>query len=143
MQSHFIKKIRGGSKAAATSKTERFVIILNGFQHIGCCSSSRSASEDDKKYLKNCGPVPLLPICGKVLERLMFNEMLRFLIKNNLISSNQFGFKPEDSCINRLLSITHEIYESFVDGFEVRDIFFDISKVFETVWHKAKTKWHF
>ena len=69
--------------------------------------------------------------------------MLRFLIKNNLISSNQFGFKPEDSCINQLLSITHEIYKSFVDGFQVRDIFFDISKVFEIVWHKGKTKWHF
>ena len=133
MQSHFIKKIRGGSKAAATYKTERFVIILNGFQHIGCCSSSRSASEDVKKYLKIYRPVSLLPICGKILERLMFNEMLRFLIKNNLISSNQFGFEPEDSCINQLLSITHEIYKSFVDGFEVRDIFLNISKMFETV----------
>ena len=109
------------------------MIILNGFQHIGCCSSSRSASEDVKKYLKIYRPVSLLPICGKIRERLMFNEMLRFLIKNNLISSNQFGFEPEDSCINQLLSITHEIYKSFVDGFEVRDIFLNISKMFETV----------
>ena len=38
---------RGGSRAAATSKTEHFVIIVNGFYkalHRKCCSSPRSAS---------------------------------------------------------------------------------------------------
>ena len=63
----------------------------------------------DKQCLKNCRPVSLLSICGKILERLIFNEMFRFLIENNLISSNQSGFKPGDPCIN-LLYITHEIY---------------------------------
>ena len=77
----------------------------------------------------------LLPICGKFLERLMFNEMFNFFIENKLISSNQSGFKPGDSCINQLLSITHEIYESFDVGLEVRSVFLDISKAFDKVWH--------
>ena len=64
----------------------------------------------DKQCLKNYQLVSLLPICGKILERLIFNEMFRFLIENNLISSSQSGFNPGDSCINQLLSITHEIY---------------------------------
>ena len=63
--------------------------------------------------------------------------MFGFLIENNLISSNQSGFKPGDSCINQLLSITHEIYKSFDDGFEVRGVFLDISKAFDKVWHKG------
>ena len=67
----------------------------------------------------------------------MFSEMFRFLIKNNLISSNQTGFKLGDSCIDQLLSITYEIYKSFVDGFEVRGVFLDISKDFDKVWHKG------
>ena len=91
----------------------------------------------DKQCLKNYRPVSLLPICGKIFERLIFNEMFRFLIENNLISSNQSGFNPGDSCINQLLSITHEIYKSFDDGFEVRGVFLDISKAFDKVWHKA------
>ena len=78
-----------------------------------------------------------LNYCRKILERLIFNEMFRFLIERNLISSNQSGFKPGDSCINQLLSITHEIYKSFDDGFEVRGAFLDISKVFDKVWHKG------
>ena len=44
---------------------------------------------------------------------------------------------PGDSCINQVLSITHEIYSSFDDGFEVRSIFMDISKAFYKVWHKG------
>ena len=76
----------------------------------------------DKQCLKNYRPVSLLPVCGKIFERLIFNEMFRFLIENNLISSNQSGFKPGDSCINQLLSIIHEIYKSFDNGFEVRGV---------------------
>ena len=44
---------------------------------------------------------------------------------------------PGDSCINQLLSITHDIYQSFDNGFEVRGVFLDISKAFDKVWHKG------
>ena len=62
----------------------------------------------------------------------MFNKMFKFVIENELIFSNQSGFKPGDSCVNQLLSITHEIHKSFQ---EVRSIFLDISKTFDNVWH--------
>ena len=61
--------------------------------------------------------------------------MFKFLNDNELISPNQSGFKPGDSCINQLLSITHEIYKSFDEGREVRSVFLDISKAFDKVWH--------
>ena len=48
--------------------------------------------------------------------------MFKFFVGNELISPNQSGFKPGDSSINQLLAITHEIYESFDDGFEVRGV---------------------
>ena len=54
----------------------------------------------DKQTLKNYRPVSLLPICGKILELLMFNEMFNFFIENELISSTQIGFKPGDSSVN-------------------------------------------
>ena len=65
------------------------------------------------------------------------NEIISFFIKNSLISQNQSGFKPGDSCINQLLSITHEIYKSFDDGWELRGVFLDISKAFDKVWHQG------
>ena len=63
--------------------------------------------------------------------------MFSFFLANNLLAPNQSGFKPGDSCINQLLSITHEIYSSFDDGFEVRSVFLDISKAFDKVWHEG------
>ena len=102
----------------------------------------------EKQCLKSYRPVSLLPICGNILEKLIFKEMFSFLIENNLISSNQSGFKSGDSCIKQLLSLTHEIYKSFDNGFEVRGVFLDISKAFDKLWHEGiylqtKTKWHF
>ena len=37
----------------------------------------------------------------------------------------------------QLLSITHEIYKSFDEGFEVRGVFLDISRAFDRVWHDS------
>ena len=63
--------------------------------------------------------------------------MFSFFLGNNPLAPNQSGFKPGDSCINQLLSITHEMYSSFDDGFEVRSVFLDISKTFDRVWHEG------
>ena len=63
--------------------------------------------------------------------------MFDFFTENNLISDNRSGFKPGDSCVNQLLSITNEIYQSFDDNLEVRTVFLDISKAFDKVWHKG------
>ena len=59
----------------------------------------------DKQILKNYCPVLLLPICEKIFERLIFNQLFNFLLENNLISTNECGFKHGDSCINQLLSV--------------------------------------
>ena len=91
----------------------------------------------DKQTLRNYRPVLLLLIFLKIFERLMFNKMFKVFIKNELVSSNQSGFKLGDSCLNQLVSIIHEIYKSFYESHEVRGVFLDISKAFEKVWHEG------
>ena len=71
--------------------------------------------------------------------------MFSFLPENNLVLPNQSGFKYGDPCINQLYSLqhdqllffTHEIFQLFDEGFEVRSVFVDISKVFDKVWRKG------
>ena len=63
--------------------------------------------------------------------------LFNFLNQNDLISPVQTGFKPGDSCMNQLLSITDEIYHSVNEGHEIRGVFLDISKAFDKVWHEG------
>ena len=57
----------------------------------------------NKQCLKYYIPLLLLPVCGKNFEKLIFNKMFQFFIKNKLIARNQSGFKSGDPYINQLL----------------------------------------
>ena len=46
--------------------------------------------------------------------------MFKHFLDNNLISFNQSGFKPGDSCINQLIAITHDIFKAIDDALKVR-----------------------
>ena len=95
--------------------------------------------KNEKNLLKNYRPISLLLICSKIFERLIFNSIYNYISKNNLLSSNQSGFRPGDSCTNQLLSITHHIHSSFDDysSLETRGVFLDMSKAFDKVWHEG------
>ena len=88
-----------------------------------------------RKSLINYFSVSLFPICGKIFGKGFCNKMFRVFSGKKIITPHQFGFKPDDSCINQLLSIIHEILKSFDDGVEVRSVFLDICKAFDNVWH--------
>ena len=89
----------------------------------------------------NYRPVFFLPICHKILEKTIFDSIMRFdknkLNENKFLSDAQSSFRPSNSCECRLLSIIHDIYKSFDCNppLEVRGIFLDISKAFDRVWH--------
>ena len=46
----------------------------------------------DKQIANNYRPVSLLPVCGKIFERLIFNSLYQFLEERNLLSIHQYGF---------------------------------------------------
>ena len=91
----------------------------------------------DKQDIKNYRPISLLPICGKIFERIIYNSIYSFMENNNLFCTNQSGFRSSDSCINQLISITHLCYQAFDcnPSLEARAVFLDISKAFDKVWH--------
>ena len=91
----------------------------------------------DKQVVNNCRPVSLLPICSKILEKIVLDSMMRFLNENKFLSNAQSGFRPPDSCECQVLLIVHDIYKSFDCNppWEVREIFLDISKAFDRVCH--------
>ena len=81
--------------------------------------------KDDKQLIKNYSPISLLPICGKIFEKIIFNNLYNYLNTNNLITKNQSGFRPGDSTTNQLLYLVNEIHKAFDDpkSVEVRAVF--------------------
>ena len=85
---------------------------------------------------KNSRSVSLLPICSKMFEKVIFNSLFQCLDENDLLTSNQSGFRPGDSCAHELLPIMYEIYKAFDANLslDVRGVFLDLSKAFDRVW---------
>ena len=67
----------------------------------------------DKQVINYYRPFSLLPICGNVFERLIFNSVYEYLKEHKFLSADQSGFRANDSCVNQLLSIVHNIYSAF------------------------------
>ena len=89
--------------------------------------------------VENYRPISLLRIFGKIFEKIIFNRIYNFLLEEDLLNPSQSGFRLSDSCINQLLTITHEIFEAFdwKPTLEVRSVFLHISKAFDKIWHKG------
>ena len=97
----------------------------------------RVHKKEDKQLIKNCQPVSLFPIRRKLLEKLIFNSVFNFIDTRNMLSVHQSGFCPSDSSVHQLISIVYNIYNAFdaSPGRNVRDVFLDISKTLDRMWH--------
>ena len=65
--------------------------------------------KESKSLITNHRPISLLPILGKIFERLMCKDLFNHFYCNNLFTKNQSGFMPGDSCIFQLLSIVFQL----------------------------------
>ena len=92
--------------------------------------------KENKNLVKNYRPISLLPIFGKIFERVIFKNLFNCFHKNELFIKCQCYFSPGDSCISQLLSTARDINSSFDcdPTQDVRDIFLDISKAFNKIW---------
>ena len=89
----------------------------------------------EKDLIKNYRLVSLLPIFGKIFERLIFNSLFKYITENELLNPNQLGFRPFDSSVNQLLSINHETFSNLDcdPPKDIRAVFLDISKAFDEI----------
>ena len=93
--------------------------------------------KNSRQILKNYRSISLLQMCGKIFEKIIFDEICEHLTANKLLSDKQLGFRPGDSTTNRFLSITQLIYDVFDHHHDTRAVFLDISKAFDKVWHEG------
>ena len=89
----------------------------------------------DTESINNYRPISLLPTLSKVLERLVFNRLYKYISVNHLIVKEQFGFRPKHSTELALIPAT-ELLNSFLENRLVSlAIYIDLSKAFDALDH--------
>ena len=86
--------------------------------------------------MSNYRPISILNSISKVIESVMNVQLKNFLIENNLINSNQFGFMPKSSTTSAIIHYLDYIYSGLDSGKFVSSIFIDVKKAFDTVDHQ-------
>ena len=93
----------------------------------------------DKHDAKNYRPISLLCVVSKVLERLVFDQMIDFV--RSSVSTTQFGFLTGHSSLQQLLIF----WNSVINSYQTDVVYLDFRKAFDSVAHNELLHklWHF
>ena len=85
----------------------------------------------------NYRPVSLTSVVCKVLEKLIREEWVDMLEKQEMLTGKQFGFRQGRSCVSNLLCFYDRVTDSVQERYGwVDSIYLDFSKAFDKVPHK-------
>ena len=90
----------------------------------------------EKTIATNYRPISLLPILGKMFEKVIVNRFTNFFDKNKVISPNQFGFRRHHSTELAVTEIHNKLLRNMDENKHTCTIFLDLAKAFDSVDHK-------
>ena len=73
---------------------------------------------------------------AKVFEKILYNRIYDFVIKNNIISQQQFGFLKNIGTRDALNYVTNILYQNLDRSKPTLIAFLDLAKAFDTVNHR-------
>ena len=89
--------------------------------------------KDSEELLENYRPVSTLAIFGKIFEKVLYSRLYSFLLSQNRIYENQYGFRKNHST-NHAMNYSVSHIESCLNNKQhVLGIFIDLSKAFDTI----------
>ena len=78
-----------------------------------------------------------MPCISKVFEKIIYKDLNKCCTVNKLLNERNSGFKQNDSTVNQLIKMTHDIYTGLENKNDVCGVFLDVSKAFDKVWHQG------
>jgi hypothetical protein len=87
----------------------------------------------EKDSMSNYRPISITSPFSKVLEKLMFNRLVSFINKFELLNDYQFGFRPKHSTTMALTEVLNLIENKLYEKQIVLGMFLDVSKAFDSV----------
>lgn len=89
----------------------------------------------DKTNMNNYRPIALLPIFGKILEKVIYKCLYPFFESHNIFSSSQYGFRKNKSTNVAIFNFLGKIMSNLDKGLPAVAIYMDMSKAFDRVDH--------
>ena len=90
--------------------------------------------------VSNYRPISLLSNLNKIFEKIIFKRVSSFVEKNDILFSQQFGFRSKHSTTHALVNITEKIRSALDQDKVACGIFVDLQKAFNTVNHEILLK---
>jgi ribonuclease HI len=93
--------------------------------------------KDSYDRLESFRPIGLIPVFGKLLEKLMTQRLTHFMYSKELMTSNQFGFRQQTSTVDALHNAIDIVRAAKRDGLQVVTVSLDIKAAFDNAWWPA------
>jgi len=85
--------------------------------------------------VNNYRPISITCVCCKIMETVIKNEMLSFLLKHNKITKQQHGFLSKRSTVTQLLECVNDWSLALNYKQSVDCVYIDFAKAFDSVVH--------
>lgn len=89
----------------------------------------------NKEEVENYRPISILPVISKVAEKIMHDQLMKFLTSCTILANEQHGFLSGRSTSTAAFQLTREVLERLEGGEVVLGAFLDLSKAFDLVDH--------
>ena len=94
----------------------------------------------DCELLENYRPISILPIFGKLFEKIIHVRIYNFISSKNALYEKQYGFRKSHSTSHAVNDSVVHITSELKEKKYVLGIFIDLSKAFDTIDHKNLLK---
>ena len=90
--------------------------------------------------VQNYRPISLLPLPGKILEKLIHSQLSNYLEQEELLTGKQHGFRKKHSTIDSIAQFTEYINKKLDSKTPTLATFIDFKKAFDCVQHPVLLK---
>ena len=91
---------------------------------------------DNHQLIQNYRPISVLNFFSKVYKRVIYNNLLDFIMENNILYDKQFGFRKGHSTSHAIITLVNKVSKSLDEGKIVGGVYLDIRKAFDSISHQ-------
>ena len=88
-----------------------------------------------KDQFTNYRPISLLLTISKILEKIVYTRIYKFLTQSNQLYQSQYGFRAKHSCDHAVGELLSDIVKNLELNKPTICLFLDLSKAFDTLLH--------